>query len=265
VHIHLDDARHFLLADRGTYDVIVSEPSNLWVSGMVNLFTREFYENVKRHLSPGGVFFQWIHYYRISDADTRGMMKTFTSVFPQTTFWVHQYGDAFLLARDPDVGVDVDAWTRRLAVTELTEDLKRIQVTPAELFGFFLWGPEDVRRYCAEAAVCTDDRPYLEFTTPRVRYSPDDVQDLRRKMQLYGPLAPMPLARESAAVRIRLGDQFFARQSLIRAKTEYQRAAVLDPGSAAARRKVAQVAELEAMFARPVAAGLPAPAESFTR
>ncbi len=265
VHIHLDDARHFLLADRGVYDVIVSEPSNLWVSGMVNLFTREFYENVRRHLAPGGVFFQWIHYYRISDADTRGMMKTFTTVFPQTTFWVHQFGDAFLLARDPDVKVDVDAWTRRLAATELVEDLKRIQITPAEIFGFFLWGPEDVRRYCAAADICTDDRPFLEFTTPRVRYSPDDVQELRRRMQLFGPLDPMPLAKESAALRLKLGDQFFSRQSLLRAKTEYLRARALEPGNALARKKIAQVADLEAMFAKPAAPGLPAPAESFTR
>ena len=49
------------------YDVIVSEPSNPWVSGVASLFTQEFYAIARRHLKPDGLLVQWIHFYEMSD------------------------------------------------------------------------------------------------------------------------------------------------------------------------------------------------------
>lgn len=265
VHIHLDDARHFLLTTTDTYDVIVSEPSNLWVSGMVNLFTLEFYREVQRHLNPGGVFFQWIHYYRVSPDDVAGMLRTFTTVFPNTSFWVHQFGDAFLLAHDGPAAIDMDDWLKRLSAEALTSDLHRIQLSPNELFGFYLWGPADIARYCAHAPVCTDDWPFLEFTTPRVRYSAQDVQDIRIRMQRFGPLEPMLLVRETAAIRLGLGDQFYGRGSFARAEAEYRRALALKPGSDAGKRKLDAVLGMEKLMDAPRPAPATAPEESFTK
>jgi spermidine synthase len=55
-HIHFDDAKAFFAASLDRYDIIVSEPSNPWVSGVEGLFSAEFYRFVPRHLNPGGVF-----------------------------------------------------------------------------------------------------------------------------------------------------------------------------------------------------------------
>src|SRR5207302_1481567 len=49
------------------FDVIVSEPSNPWVSGVAGLFTDEFYHRVRGWLAPDGVFGQWLHLYEIDD------------------------------------------------------------------------------------------------------------------------------------------------------------------------------------------------------
>ncbi|MEK7766991.1 MAG: fused MFS/spermidine synthase, partial [bacterium] len=257
VHVHLDDARHFLLTDKSTYDVIVSEPSNLFVSGMVNLFTEEFYRTVRAHLNPGGVFFQWIHYYRVDAGDVRGMLRTFSNVFPDTTFWIHQFGDAFLLTRQGGLTFDLAEWDRRLNAPPLVEDFKRIQLVPGELLGFYLWGPRDLRAYADGAPAVTDDRPYLEFSTPRVRYTQDDVRDMRVAMQTAGPLEPMPLVREDASSRLRLGDMFFARGSLARAEAEYRRILVLAPGHAGATARRARLARLLQGTATPAAPGRP--------
>ena len=63
----IEDGRtHLSYTDR-RYDVITSEPSNPWMSGVSNLFTVEFYEAVKRRLAPGGVFAQWVQNYDLSD------------------------------------------------------------------------------------------------------------------------------------------------------------------------------------------------------
>lgn len=63
--IHIDDAKTFF-ASRGTkYDVIVSEPSNPWVSGVATLFSEEFYAQVSRYLKDDGLLIQWIQVYEI--------------------------------------------------------------------------------------------------------------------------------------------------------------------------------------------------------
>ena len=66
-HIHFDDAKAFFAGAAQRYDVIVSEPTNPWVSGVASLFTVEFYVEVKRYLKPGGILAQWIQGYELSD------------------------------------------------------------------------------------------------------------------------------------------------------------------------------------------------------
>ena len=56
-----------MAADRSDWDLILSEPSNPWVSGVSNLFTAEFYAQVADRLSPEGVFGQWLHLYEMTD------------------------------------------------------------------------------------------------------------------------------------------------------------------------------------------------------
>lgn len=64
----IDDAKSYFAADpRQRYDLILSEPSNPWVSGVSNLFTTEFYRQLKLQLTPDGVFGQWLHLYELSD------------------------------------------------------------------------------------------------------------------------------------------------------------------------------------------------------
>ena len=53
-NIVFDDAKTYFSTRNKRYDVIVSEPSNPWVSGVSNLFTREFYRLAKRHLNNDG-------------------------------------------------------------------------------------------------------------------------------------------------------------------------------------------------------------------
>jgi hypothetical protein len=66
-HLSYDDAKAFFASAGRTYDVIVSEPTNPWVSGVASLFTVEFYREVKRYLAPQGVFAQWLQGYELSN------------------------------------------------------------------------------------------------------------------------------------------------------------------------------------------------------
>lgn len=67
LNLVIDDAKRHFYAHRKQYDVIISEPSNPWVSGVAGLFTKEFYEHVQHFLRPGGVLVQWVHGYEFRD------------------------------------------------------------------------------------------------------------------------------------------------------------------------------------------------------
>src|SRR5260370_22983490 len=64
-HIVFDDAKTFFSTHNRKYDIIVSEPSNPWVSGVSSLFTGEFYRLARRHLNAGGILVQWFQMYEI--------------------------------------------------------------------------------------------------------------------------------------------------------------------------------------------------------
>ncbi len=66
-NFHFDDAKAFFAGAARRYDIIISEPTNPWVSGVASLFTVEFYGEVKRYLKPEGVLAQWIQGYELSD------------------------------------------------------------------------------------------------------------------------------------------------------------------------------------------------------
>ena len=52
----IDDAKSYFASEQRQYDLIVSEPSNPWVSGVSGLFTTEFYARIRRlPESDGGV------------------------------------------------------------------------------------------------------------------------------------------------------------------------------------------------------------------
>jgi spermidine synthase len=66
-HFWFDDAKAFFAGAARQYDIIVSEPTNPWVSGVSSLFTVEFYREAKRYLKPRGVLAQWLQGYELSN------------------------------------------------------------------------------------------------------------------------------------------------------------------------------------------------------
>src|SRR5262249_15139803 len=58
--IILGDGRTAVQGSDKKYDLIISEPSNPWLAGVSNLFTREYFRMVREHLTEGGVLAQWL-------------------------------------------------------------------------------------------------------------------------------------------------------------------------------------------------------------
>jgi len=246
VTVQFDDARHFLLAERGSFDVISSDPADLFVGGMVNLYTVEFYRLVRARLASGGAFVQWFHAYHLDREDLRGILRTALEVFPRAGLWVEPHGDLILLAMDEPFRVDLEAWERRLGDPAVAADLARAGLKPpSDLAGFCLWGPADLARWAKGARLCTDADPYLEFTTPRRPFSRRDQNRLGREVALFAPLDPVPLARESASARLRMARLALGHGFLARARAECRRGLELAPGRRDLLSLLARVDEVE--------------------
>ena len=82
VTIEIDDARHYLQTTEEKFDAITSDPLDPWVKGAAMLYTREFFEEVKTHLNPGGVVTLFVQLYESSPAAVKSELATFFEAFP---------------------------------------------------------------------------------------------------------------------------------------------------------------------------------------
>jgi predicted membrane-bound spermidine synthase len=118
-----DDARTYLSAGRRQYDVLVSEPSNPWVSGVASLFTDEFYRFASRHVKSQGLFVQWIHLYEMRDDLLARMVAALRHHFAHVEVYLTNDTDLLLVASQEPL--PAPAWSR-LRYSPLEDELARV-------------------------------------------------------------------------------------------------------------------------------------------
>jgi len=172
VRVLLGDARTTVGQGRGTYDVIISEPSNLYMAGVPELFTVEFFQLLRKRLAPGGVICQWIHAYNLAADDFKTVLRTFAEVFPAVSLWDAHLGSDFLLIGVLEgSGAPPVSYDRLVAVfadPKIAADLARMGIRePADLLGTFIAAGDKVRAFAGEGPLNTVDHNRLEFSVPR--------------------------------------------------------------------------------------------------
>src|SRR6185369_11126000 len=140
------------------YDVIVSEPSNPWMAGIAALFTREFFEAARARLKPDGLVCQWAHTYDISAADLQSIVRTFASVFPQSTMWLVGDGDLLLIGTNGDaIAPNLEGlatrWRQGIAPALLRDVSIAERAAPFALMTLLAGGPGELQRYGGDAAI----------------------------------------------------------------------------------------------------------------
>jgi spermidine synthase len=156
------------LTSQSKYDVITAEPSNPWISGVSNLFTREQYEAYREKLAPGGVMFQWAHIYGMSEQNLRTVIATFQAVFPHTTVWQDHYlRDIFLVGMQQPLKIDFARLVEQMGRPEIRVDLARVGLDdPTKLLSCFIMDETSVAAFSDGAVLHADDRPILGFSSP---------------------------------------------------------------------------------------------------
>jgi predicted membrane-bound spermidine synthase len=129
VKVRRADAYRALLQSAGRYDLIVSEPSNPWVTGVEMLYSVEFLEAARSRLAPGGVYGQWFHTYEIDDESVELVLRTFASVFPQVSVWFTIATDVLLLGFErADRALDPEALAERFRQPDFASGFARIGI-----------------------------------------------------------------------------------------------------------------------------------------
>jgi spermidine synthase len=101
--IHIDDAKTFFSTHGRRYDLIISEPSNPWVSGVSSLFTREFYRRIGEHLNAGGMLVQWFQLYEIDASLVASVMRALGEEFRHYAVFAASDHDLLIVAGDSPV------------------------------------------------------------------------------------------------------------------------------------------------------------------
>ena len=160
------DARNHLLRDGDSYDVVISEPSNPWMSGVSPLFTVEFFELVRTRLTAGGLFCQWIHLYNLAEEDLRTVVGGFTDVFPETALFVLHDGDALLIG-SPGAFPAAPQPVIEERIVRLADELAPYGITGFGALRAWLTATSPaLEAWAREAARHRDDHPILEFRAP---------------------------------------------------------------------------------------------------
>ncbi|HWY60551.1 MAG TPA: fused MFS/spermidine synthase [Rhizomicrobium sp.] len=160
-----DDGRHFMMTTKETFDIIASDPLDVWVKGTASIYTREYFQKVREHLNPGGFFTLYVPLYQSDQAVIKSEIATFFSVFPNGTVWTNtQLGgqgyDMVLMGQVAPLKVDITAVEARLNnpdYSPVAVSLDQIGFdTAKEFYSTFAAQESDLRDWLKGAQLNTD-------------------------------------------------------------------------------------------------------------
>ena len=160
-----DDARHYMMTTKETYDIIAQDPLDVWVKGTASIYTKEFFEKARDHLNPGGYFTLYVPLYQASEAVIKSELETFFEVFPNGTVWgnTQQGGlgyDMVAMGQKEPLKINVTDIQARMNTRDYAPVRKSLEGigfhSALELFGTFAGQKSDLTDWVKGAEVNSD-------------------------------------------------------------------------------------------------------------
>ena len=170
-HIVIDDAKTYFSSRHARYDIIVSEPSNPWVSGVANLFSLEFYALIKRYLSDDGVLVQWLQLYEFDVDLLASVINALSAQFPR--YVIYQTDDANILVVASQGAALDDLSPAIFAAPALQAELARVGIHTVDDLRMHRLGARAALEplfASFNAPANSDYQPYVEQRAPMVRF-----------------------------------------------------------------------------------------------
>lgn len=160
----LRDGRRELLVSDDHYDLITLEPPPPSAAGVVNLYSRDFYELAAARLNSNGVVAQWLPLPTQNLDDTRALVASFIAVFPHATLWTTELHEMLLVGSLQPMPLNVARIAERMSHPALHQALAEVGVdSPAALLATWVMDRQGLARFVGEVAPVTDDAPAIEY------------------------------------------------------------------------------------------------------
>ncbi len=160
------DGRTTLRYGHRQYDLIVSEPSNVWVPGVAHLFTQETFEEARGRLADGGILMQWLHSYNMDEEAFRTVVRTLLDVFPHVSLWTTSLSseEAMFVSSVSPLKLDPEVMEAGLASAKVPRVLFPDRTVNANaLLRKFVAGTETLKGWAGEGPRTRDAHPELEY------------------------------------------------------------------------------------------------------
>jgi spermidine synthase len=166
--LRIDDGRNFFRLSRDTFDVIEAHPNFPSLSGSGALFSREFLEQCKAHLKPGGVVSHWAPLWRTRPEDWKTIVGTFADVFPHVRLFNIGLTTILLGRMEPFPPADLAELGSRFGREAVGRSLREVGVRgPLEVLSYYQLDETEIHRMTKGIDRTSDDRPAIEFRAPR--------------------------------------------------------------------------------------------------
>jgi spermidine synthase len=165
-----DDAKSYFAAANRRFDLILSEPSNPWVSGVSGLFTTEFYARLRGYLEPGGVFGQWLHTYELTDGLVESVLAALHENFADYRVYLIDGSDLLVVAT-PDGRLRAPDWSVTLSPMVRQDLCRFLPLTASALARTLLIDRAGLAPlFAGESRANSDFYPVLDLGAERARF-----------------------------------------------------------------------------------------------
>jgi spermidine synthase len=203
-----DDARHYLLTTTEKFDIIASDPLDVFVKGTAALYSREYFEAVKQHLNPGGMFTLYVPLYESDTRTVKSELATFFVAFPHATIWANtrdgQGYDMVFMGQAEPLKIDLDQVEQRFnqpSYAPVAESLREIGIFSAiDLLSAYTGQAADLGRWVLGAEINRDRDLRLQYLAGWGLNS--RMQDtIYRQMLMYRDLSITPFTGTGPTVQ----------------------------------------------------------------
>jgi len=192
---HVEDGRFFLLASRKKFDIITAEPPPPMMAGVVNLYSREYFELMRDRLNDGGMVTYWLPVFEISPADAKAILRAFADVFDHASLWTGDNFNWMMVGTKKTRGSKAaQDFSQPWKDAVMGPGLRTIGVEePAQLGALFMLDGQALADYLGDAKPLTDNYP------KRLAGYPDSPQTQQQNLLIHNQLLDAMAAKNRFA------------------------------------------------------------------
>jgi spermidine synthase len=152
------DGRAYMRRTGKTYDVITLEPMPPTFAGVNSLYSREFYQLARDHMSAQGIIAQWLPFHLVAPAYSASIARTFQDVFPNAVLWVDPQSKTGILLGSKSDTIDLATSLPGYERLKIERSLSREEARDA-----ILLDREKLRAYGLYGEIITDNHQLLAY------------------------------------------------------------------------------------------------------